>query len=73
MYRYIRKHHLFTSFSSYLLQNIRTSSHTNIPVYAKQIHVEANICFRANIRFTLSHTGEYLLQIIRFEAKIHQT
>jgi hypothetical protein len=42
----------------YLL-HIRTNLHTNIWFDAKQIHVEANIRFRANIRFKFSHTGEY--------------
>jgi hypothetical protein len=39
----------------------------------QKIHVEANILFRGNIRFTCSHTGEYLLQNIRFEANIRKT
>ncbi len=30
MFRYIRKHHLFASFASYSLQNIRTDSHTTV-------------------------------------------
>jgi hypothetical protein len=30
MFQYIRKHHLFASFASYTLQNIRTDWHTNI-------------------------------------------
>jgi hypothetical protein len=38
---------------------------------AKQINVEVNICFRANICFTFSHTGKYLLQNISFEANIY--
>jgi hypothetical protein len=67
MFRYIRKHHLFASFS---LQNIPTNTHTNIQVDTKQIHVEANICFRENIRFTFSHIGEYSLQNICFEANM---
>jgi hypothetical protein len=70
MFQHICKHHLFASFTSYLLQNIRTNSRTNIRFYVKQIHVEANIRFRANIRFIFSHTGEYSLQNIRFEANI---
>jgi hypothetical protein len=36
------------------------------------MHVEANIHLRANILFTISHTGENLLQVIRFEANIHK-
>jgi hypothetical protein len=35
MLRYIRKHHLFASFASYSLQNIRTNLHTNIRFDAK--------------------------------------
>jgi hypothetical protein len=35
-----------------------------------QIRVEANICFRASIRFTFSHTGEYSFQNICFDANI---
>ncbi len=41
MFRYIRKHHLFASFTSYSLQNIRTNSHTNIRFDAK-----TNTCWR---------------------------
>jgi len=73
MFWYIRKHHLFTSFASYLLQNIRTNLHINIRFDATQIHVEANIRFRANTRFLFLHTSKYLLQNIRFEANIHKT
>jgi hypothetical protein len=35
-FRYIRKNHLFASFASYLLQNIRTDSHTKIRFDAKK-------------------------------------
>jgi hypothetical protein len=38
-----------------------------------KIHVEANIDFRANICFTFSHTGKYLLQNISFEAIVCKT
>ncbi len=41
MFRYIRQHHLFTSFASYSLQNIRTNLHANI-----HFLVLANICFK---------------------------
>jgi hypothetical protein len=73
MFWYIRKHHLFTSFASYLLQNIGTNLHINIRFDATQIHVEANIRFKANNRFLFLHTSKYLLQNIRFEANIHKT
>ncbi len=36
MFRYIWKHHLFASFPSYSLQNIRTDSYTNIRFDAKK-------------------------------------
>jgi hypothetical protein len=39
----------------------------------QKIHVEANIRFRANIRLTFPHTGEYSLQNIRIKAKIRKT
>jgi hypothetical protein len=70
MFRYIRKHHLFASFASYSLQNIRTDLHTNIRFDAKNTFA-ANIRFRANIRLRFSHTGEHLLQNIRLEANFH--
>jgi hypothetical protein len=73
MFQYICKQHLFASFASHSLQNIRINSHTNIQFDAKQIHVEANICFRGNIRFTFSHSGKYSLQNICFEADIPKT
>jgi hypothetical protein len=60
--QYIRKHHLFASFSSYSLQNISTDSHANIRFDAKR-HAAANIRFRVNIQLRFSHTGEYLLAI----------
>jgi hypothetical protein len=37
------------------------------------MHVEANICFRANIRFPFSHAGEYSLRNTCFEANINKT
>ncbi len=67
---YGRKHHLFASFNWYSLHDIHTNLHTNIRFDAKQIHVEANIRFRANICFTFSHSGKYLLQNIRFKVNI---
>ncbi len=47
-FRYICKHHLFASFASYLLQNIRTNLNTNIRFYSKQIHflILPKICFK---------------------------
>jgi hypothetical protein len=42
MFWNIRKQHLFASFISYSLQNIRTNLHTHIRFDAEQIHVEAN-------------------------------
>ncbi len=66
---------IFTCFSIFAntifspsLQNICTNLNTNIQFDAKQIHGEANICFRANIYCTFPHTGEYLLQSLCFEA-----
>jgi len=73
MFRYIRRHHLFASFASYSLRNIHTKSYTNIRFDAKQMHVGANICFGANIRFPFSHAGEYSLRNSCFEANIHKT
>ncbi len=73
MFRYISKHRLFASFASYSLQNIRINSHTIIRFDSKQIHVEANIRFRANTRFTFSHTGKYSLQNIHLEENIRKT
>jgi hypothetical protein len=70
MFRFIRKHHLFASFASHLLRNIRTKSDTNIQFDAQQMHVKASIRIRANIRYKFSHAGEYSLQNIRFEANI---
>jgi hypothetical protein len=37
------------------------------------MHVEANIHMRANILFTISHTGKNLLQVIHFEPNNHKT
>ncbi len=61
MFQYIRRHHLFASFSSYSLQNIRKNSHTNIRFDAK-LYMSQQIFFRANILFTYSPNGEYSLQ-----------
>ncbi len=61
---HIRKHHLFASFASYSLRNIRTNSYKNFRFDTKQMHVEVDIRFRANIRYTLSHAGEYSPQNI---------
>jgi hypothetical protein len=47
--------------------------HVKIRFDAKMIHVEANICFRANILFIFSHTSKYLLQNFRFEANFCKT
>jgi hypothetical protein len=41
MFRYIRKHHLFVSFASYLLQNIRFEA--NIRKSLSEFHNQANI------------------------------
>ncbi len=68
MFQYIHKHHLFASFALYSLKNICTNLQKYIRFDAKQKHFEANICFRSNICFTFSHTGEYSLQNICFEA-----
>jgi hypothetical protein len=67
IFRYICKHHLFASFASYSLQNIRPNSHTNIQFDATQIHfgeyLNQNIRFEANIRNYLSE--------FHIEANIH--
>jgi hypothetical protein len=75
MFRYIRKHHLFASFTSYLFQNIEnihTDLHTIFDMIQK-IHVAANILFKANVHLRFSHTGEYLLQNIYLEANNGKT
>jgi hypothetical protein len=73
LFWHICKHHLLASFTSYSLQNTRTNWHAYILFDAKQIHAVANIRFRANIRFTFSHTGKYLLQNICFEVNVRKT
>ena len=73
LFWYIYKHHLLALFASYSLQNTRTNWHANVLFDAKQIHAVANIRFRANIRFTFSHTGKYLLKNICFEVNVRKT
>ncbi len=73
MFGNIRKHHLFASFASYSLQNIRTNLHTHIRFDAEQIHVETSI---ASEQIFASHgliLAKYLLQNIRFETNNHKT
>ena len=68
MFRYICRYHLFASFASYSLPNIRTNSHTNTRFDAKQIHflILVNIRFKKYvlklifaILLRISHSSEY--------------
>jgi hypothetical protein len=68
MFRYICRCHLFASFASYSLPNIRTNSHTNTRFDAKQIHflILVNIRFKKYvlkrifaILWRISHSSEY--------------
>jgi len=60
MFRYISKQHLF---ALHILFKIFAQINTQI----FEIHVAANVRFRANTLLRFSHTGEYLLQNIRLD------
>ncbi len=78
MFRYIRKHHLFASFASYSLRNIRTKSYTIFAAHflmlaniRSEIFVLKRIFTKLQAKFKFkwilackySHTSEYLLRI----------
>ncbi len=57
MFRYIRKHHLFVSFASYSLQNMRTDSHTNVRFDGKNSWIIRSSCFVFTANQEARNTG----------------
>ncbi len=72
MFRYIHKHHLFASFVFIFASKYSHRFAYKYSIWCKK-HVAVYICFRANIRWRFSHTGENLLKNIRLAANIRKT
>jgi hypothetical protein len=57
---FVNSMYIFTSFASYSLQNIRTDSHKNVQLSAKNTCC-SKYSLQSKYLLKISHTGEYLL------------